>query len=187
MRDTGRTTAATAREVETGSSKARHGEMATMLRMAHTVNYTYTIQDGPFTINYTFSKVVYIAFAQHKLSISDQVFKLSTAIQCVLPIDRFAILYIPTADDSNSFLQTIQYNCLLLSSYNYNLAGLITPFFTVSLITFIGLPNYGTVSGVHSSLRLDMSIIAEGKTILPPLRQIVFTHLSNQQWQDYAR
>ena len=31
-----------------------------------------------------------------------------------------------------------------------------------------------------------MTITAEGKTILPPLRRIVFTHLSNQQWQDYA-
>jgi hypothetical protein len=37
---------------------------------------------------------------------------------------------------------------------------------------------------IYSSL--DRSITAEGKTNLPPLRRVVFTHLSNQQWQDYA-
>ena len=31
-----------------------------------------------------------------------------------------------------------------------------------------------------------MNITAEGKTILPPPRRLVFTHLTNQQWQDYA-
>jgi len=33
---------------------------------------------------------------------------------------------------------------------------------------------------------LDRSITPEGKTVLPPLSRVVFTHLSNQQWQDYA-
>ena len=38
----------------------------------------------------------------------------------------------------------------------------------------------------HTYSSLDRSITAEGKTTLPPLRRIVFSHLSNQQWQDYA-
>jgi len=34
---------------------------------------------------------------------------------------------------------------------------------------------------------LDRAISTEGKSSLPPLRRILFTHLSNVQWQDYAR
>src|ERR1700735_4315867 len=79
-----------------------------------------------------------------------------------------------------------QYNCLLLTSYNYGLAELTTFFFIHSITHYFHWSAELWYGFWHTYSSLDRSINAEGKTSLPPLRRIVFSHLSNEQWRDYA-
>jgi len=78
-----------------------------------------------------------------------------------------------------------QYNCLLLSSCNINQSELTTTF-SDSITHYYHWSAELWYGFWRTYSSLDLSISAEGNTTLPPLRRIVFTHLNNVQWQDYA-